>query len=814
MQHQVHFATLATAKGGSGNSAHAQYVAVLKVRDGAVTTEASVMLGLGRHPHLLRFLGLCKDGPDQLMVTEYAAMGALDKLIERLDEEADETIPFQHKHAMLNQVASGMQALAAEKLIHRDLATRNILVFGYDADDVSQTVVKVADFGLTVNGHTRTAAQAYVPNEGAAKPIRYLAPEALQKGSYSEKTDVWAFGVLAWELLTDGNRPYFMIPEDDAVIAHVLGGGRLAQPTRCECPDEGLWETVESCWMVPKKYRPTFAMLAVQLGQLQVSPPPTATRTASSRGSADSGGGRGAVDGVGRGCGTNDVLPQLQPPQPYPQPQPQTQPQANNSTLQERSYRLLENKLRKGLEHEAARFNRVQESTVAAARRATVTVQQLGAAPSSETKLKGRAKEQQPIGIKSALLGRTVRIVERTAQFVQQQSLQEFFLQQQQHQLRMPLTPPASPLESSSPAAEMIVAAVEPSSAQATVQMAGESSPLRLMQRIDSPVLSSGENGDSSIQGAPFEFTTQLLQLVEMGFDVDKIKPVLSRYEGDVQQAVEALSELVTVCGTVYRKDCIEEDATSMPNVTDEPCSSWAALASRSGLVDAVETDRARGGAGLPEPAEQAQQPVSSASWSAAANPVLEQPQSTRIDPTDGNRYTQDGFYDCYNGLAEWDAAGENWTCSATTGCLYSNFCSRKYCKACGFSRQFDRANVYKKKRPEKSTSTTDHVKGLRGSKSKMPGKDAAPIKKKKKKKAVYEKPTGKDIKALIKQYQWEQVPKRNQGTATLYVLTRGEHTFKTTINWVDILGDSRCREAMCIRKYKEVMEKSTNVIE
>ena len=62
------------------------------------------------------------------MVTEYAAMGSLGKLIARLDEEEDETIPFRHKHAMLNQVASGMQALAAEKLVHRDLTTNSIMV--------------------------------------------------------------------------------------------------------------------------------------------------------------------------------------------------------------------------------------------------------------------------------------------------------------------------------------------------------------------------------------------------------------------------------------------------------------------------------------------------------------------------------------------------------------------------------------------------------------------------------------------------------------------------------------------------------------
>lgn len=222
-------------------------------------------------------------------MTEYAPQGALDRLIRRLDEEEDETIPFPHKQAMLQQVVSGCQALVAETLKHRDLATRNILVFGFDVADVSKTLVKVSDFGLAVNGFT--AAHAYVQHEGA-KSIRYLAPESLQKGNYSEKTDVWGFGVLAWELLTDGNKPYFMLPDDAAVVAHVLGGGRLPQPTATECPSTAVWEAVESCWLVPKKFRPTFAKLAIKLGRTHTAAEPKqsnqATRAAAANSSCSS----------------------------------------------------------------------------------------------------------------------------------------------------------------------------------------------------------------------------------------------------------------------------------------------------------------------------------------------------------------------------------------------------------------------------------------------------------------------------------------------------------------------------------------------
>jgi serine/threonine protein kinase len=84
----------------------------------------------------------------------------------------------------------------------------------------------VSDFGLTVNAYTAT--HKYVTD--GPKPIRYLAPEALRKGRYSEKSDVWAFGVTVWEVLSGGDIPFFDITDDDAVVRHVVEGGVLPPP--------------------------------------------------------------------------------------------------------------------------------------------------------------------------------------------------------------------------------------------------------------------------------------------------------------------------------------------------------------------------------------------------------------------------------------------------------------------------------------------------------------------------------------------------------------------------------------------------------
>lgn len=174
---------------------------------------------------------------------------------------------------MLQQICSGMEALAAAGLIHRDLALRNVLVFGYDARDVSLTSVKVSDFGLTVNAYTATA--KYV--QGGPKPIRYMAPEALEKGRYSEKSDVWSFGVAGWELLTRGSIPYFAINDDDAVIAHVVGGGLLPIPS-ADKPVAMLWETLKVCFVKKPTERPTFAQLGVTLGQMKLLVSPSSTK--------------------------------------------------------------------------------------------------------------------------------------------------------------------------------------------------------------------------------------------------------------------------------------------------------------------------------------------------------------------------------------------------------------------------------------------------------------------------------------------------------------------------------------------------------
>ena len=83
--------------------------------------------------------------------------------------------------------------------------------------------------------------------QGGPIPTRWMAPEAIKKRRFSEQTDVWAFGVLCWEVATNVDVPYFEKSNDDDVSAYVLQGGRLPRPDDCS---DALWRVMLSCWSV------------------------------------------------------------------------------------------------------------------------------------------------------------------------------------------------------------------------------------------------------------------------------------------------------------------------------------------------------------------------------------------------------------------------------------------------------------------------------------------------------------------------------------------------------------------------------------
>jgi len=254
-----------------GGSAKPRAVAVLKMKKGSCETEARVFLKLGRHPRVVRFFGQCTDGDDELLVTEFAEHRSLSEAFDTLGDQ----MTLQHDVVMMQQISQGMEHLVAEGMFHRDLAARNVLLFHFKADDVRATSVKVADFGLSMSAYNQS--RVYVQDKDV--PTRYLPPEALQRGRYSEKSDIWAFGVTCWEILTRGKIPFYEMPHDREVIRFVCGGGRLTrEEVVCDCPDP-LWQVIASCWEAETAKRPTFAVMTASLAGVSPSPGSGAVET-------------------------------------------------------------------------------------------------------------------------------------------------------------------------------------------------------------------------------------------------------------------------------------------------------------------------------------------------------------------------------------------------------------------------------------------------------------------------------------------------------------------------------------------------------
>lgn len=149
------------------------------------------------------------------------------------------------------QIANGMAYLSGRGIVHRDLAARNILV----GDD---KVLKISDFGLSREG-------IYVKRSTGKIPLRWLSIEAMRDRIYSTASDVWAFGIVLWEICTLGGFPYPTINDRD-LLEFLLEGERMEKPTNCT--DE-IYQIMIGCWSRECEDRPSFQSLKEQLFDMQ-----------------------------------------------------------------------------------------------------------------------------------------------------------------------------------------------------------------------------------------------------------------------------------------------------------------------------------------------------------------------------------------------------------------------------------------------------------------------------------------------------------------------------------------------------------------
>ena len=123
--------------------------------------------------------------------------------------------------------------------------------------------MKIGDFGLTRDIY---ASNYYRSDLRGMLPVRWMAPESIVDGLSTTQSDVWAFGVLLWEITTMGQTP-FQSKTNHEVLAFVPSGGHLEVPP--QCPDR-LRGLMLRCWAYNPEERPSFAECREHVGELLV----------------------------------------------------------------------------------------------------------------------------------------------------------------------------------------------------------------------------------------------------------------------------------------------------------------------------------------------------------------------------------------------------------------------------------------------------------------------------------------------------------------------------------------------------------------
>ncbi|XP_037046515.1 platelet-derived growth factor receptor beta-like [Bradysia coprophila] len=247
----------------------------------SLLAELKMLSRVGRHEHIVNLIGACT-GELKLgklyIVVEFCAHGSIDNYIKArkglfqnmiVGDQIIVTNPVCHEHYQnfyeslttldilkwACQTSSGMDYLANKKIIHGDIAARNILL-------TESMCIKIADFGFSRYLYNDLN---YIKKQEDPLPWRWMAPESLCSREFSSKTDVWSYAVTLWEFFTLCEMPFREFNWSVEFVDLIKSGHRLRRPVLCT---SGIYELMCSCWQVDPKCRPQFRDICEYFSQI------------------------------------------------------------------------------------------------------------------------------------------------------------------------------------------------------------------------------------------------------------------------------------------------------------------------------------------------------------------------------------------------------------------------------------------------------------------------------------------------------------------------------------------------------------------
>ncbi|KAF3700688.1 Tyrosine-protein kinase receptor TYRO3 [Channa argus] len=220
------------------------------------------------HPNVIQLIGVSlhrRPGqrlPIPMVVLPFMKHGDLHTflLLSRIGEQPFD-LSLQSLIQFVLDISRGMEYLSSRNIIHRDLAARNCML----NEDMT---VCVADFGLSKKIYS---GDYYRQGSVSKLPVKWIALESLADNVYTTQSDVWAFGVTMWEVMTRGQTPYPGV-ENSEIYEYLIKGERLKKPPDCR---DDIYEIMHSCWSPVPKCRPSFQHLVSQLEALWLSLSPS-----------------------------------------------------------------------------------------------------------------------------------------------------------------------------------------------------------------------------------------------------------------------------------------------------------------------------------------------------------------------------------------------------------------------------------------------------------------------------------------------------------------------------------------------------------
>uniref|UniRef100_A0A915PMP7 Tyrosine-protein kinase n=1 Tax=Setaria digitata TaxID=48799 RepID=A0A915PMP7_9BILA len=202
------------------------------------------------HPNVVRMYGVCVEHEPLLIVMELVDGGALDDFLKKNQVSVKDKI-----EKMVAGGAWGLEYLHSRNCIHRDIAARNCLLTQRDGFLLH---VKISDFGLSREG------DEYHMTKARRVPIKWLAPETIQRLIYNSKTDVWSYGVMVWEIFANAEEPYPGMTNAQ-VKEKVTNGYKMSFPRGT--PTWIVEVVHKDCWQLDPNRRANMGQIARRIEQ-------------------------------------------------------------------------------------------------------------------------------------------------------------------------------------------------------------------------------------------------------------------------------------------------------------------------------------------------------------------------------------------------------------------------------------------------------------------------------------------------------------------------------------------------------------------